>query len=266
LVRLKATILGNIIFYIIPIRRKVTLQNLAQAFPEKSAKERWKIAKACYCHFSKLVFEVFKFSTYDKNELAQMVSIPDIALFDELQKKERGGLLVCGHFGNWELFGNLLTKMGFKISAIYQRQRNPLVTQLIDEMRTKTGINTIRRSKTMRGIIKALKDNHIVTVLVDQDAGENGTFVDFFGRKASTAKGPATLALRFNTPIIMGYPIRLKDNTFLGLVEILAIQGKSEDQIVQLYTSALEKMIRQYPEQWFWMHRRWKTSERLGIF
>ena len=261
-----AHLLGVFAFHVIRIRRKVTLDNLQQAFPEKTPKECKQIAQRTYCNFARMAIEVIRFPSLSQEKLQQRVHFKNAELFTCAAKEGKGVICIGGHFGNWEMMGAAIRALGYPMVVVVAEQRNKLVDNLINRHRSRMGIEMVGRGIAVRGILKALRKEKFVALLADQDAHEEGVFVRFMGRPSSTPQGPAALALKTGAPMIFGTAIRQKNGNHqivLERVDNHDIAGVSPDNIrllTQRYTNILEKYVRQYPDHWFWMHRRWKTA------
>jgi KDO2-lipid IV(A) lauroyltransferase len=161
---------------------------------------------------------------------------------------------------------------------LYQEQNNPHVDALIHDIRTKMRMPSIPRGAALRGILKALRERKFVAILADQDAGSNGIFVNFLGRPASTGRGPAAFVMKSHAPIVFLVAVRQPNGRHLVEAELLTFDFSpngshgandaaewDEEQklhkITAAWTEVLEKYICQYPDHWFWMHRRWKTKK-----
>jgi KDO2-lipid IV(A) lauroyltransferase len=258
--------LGWLAFDVLRIRRKVTLTNLRNSLSE-SRNELTGIARRAYRNFGKSMVEYVLFPSLNKEKLERMVEVEGAEHFDEALKRGKGAVLVGGHFGSWELMGAGLSQKGYPIDFLVGEQHNLLVDNLMNDYRRSMGIGIIKMGTAAKGIIKALKDNRFVAMLSDQDAGSDGTVVEFFGRPASTPKGPAAFALKMDVPIIMGFIVRRQDGRRQRIIIEKPIHGqktadKEEDirKLTQAYTSVLENYIRRYPDHWFWPHRRWKST------
>jgi KDO2-lipid IV(A) lauroyltransferase len=266
--------LGRFAYSALRIRREVTLDNLRRAFPEKSEKEVKTIALRTYQNFTKMVLEFIRFPMMDKETVFSLCTIQDRENLDRLLKNNKGAVLVGGHFGNWELMGAYLALAGYPVSFLVGQQKNKLVDDLMNKYRECMGIKIIHMGVAVRGVIRALWNNGWVGMLADQDAGSDGVFVDFLGRKASNHQGPAVFALRTGAPILFANAVRQPDGKHLILIEILRFDDLKKVTpenirfVTQAYTNLLEEKIRRYPDHWFWMHRRWKTrppEEKVAI-
>jgi KDO2-lipid IV(A) lauroyltransferase len=257
--------LGWLAFRVLRVRRKVILQNLCQAFPEKSERVRKRIGLLHTQHFAKTALEFMRFPKTRREEIAALCEVTGHEHVRGALAQKKGVLLVSGHFGNWELICPLMGHLGDPTSALAGTQHNARVNDIMNDTRENMGVEIIRRGIGVRNIIKALRENRCVVVLSDQNAPRQGIFVDFFDKPASTAPGIAAFHLKLGSPIIFFFFIRLPKGRHRLLFQPLdpgPLKGTRDEQIktiTQAYLSTLEQMIRQYPEQYFWMHRRWKT-------
>ena len=177
----------------------------------------------------------------------------------------KGVILLSSHFGNWE-YGAISVGIQVKhsLSVVVKPLRNNLVDEFMNRGRTKFGNEVVPLGISIRRTYQTLKQKKIVAMVADQRGPIEGEKVDFFGKKASIYTGPAALALKTGAPILCGIPIRGKDFKYsMTLVEIPLTnlpdnEAEKEKEISQRYTSYLESVIRKYPEQWLWMHKRWK--------
>jgi KDO2-lipid IV(A) lauroyltransferase len=266
-------LLGKFTFSILRIRRRVTLENLAHAFPEKSAAELKTIARRSYENFGMMMLEYFQLPKLSAAELQRRISFAMPRKqnpYEQALALGNGAICMTGHFGNWEYMGALVAQMRYPMVYLYQEQSNPYVDALIRDIRTQMKMPSIPRGAALRGILKALREKKFVAILADQDAGSNGLFVDFLGRPASTGRGPAAFVLKTAAPIVFCVAIRQPGGYHRVEAELLTFDFSEnsatvdeEDklrQITEAWTKVLEKYIRRHPDHWFWMHRRWKTK------
>ena len=259
--------LGWLTFNVLGIRRKVTLINLENSLgKEKNGLAR--IGRRAYQNIGKSMVEYSLFPSLEKQKVMTMVEFEGTEHFDEALKRGKGAVLVTGHFGSWELMGAALSQKGYPIDFLVGEQHNLLVDNLMNDYRRSMGIGIIKMGAAAKGVIRALKNNRFVAMLSDQDAGSDGTAVEFLGRPASTPKGPAAFALKMDVPIIMGFIIRENKRRQRIIIEKPIFIEKTSDKeddirrLTQAYTSVLEEYIRKYPDHWFWPHRRWKSTTR----
>ena len=250
-------LLGLFTFYIIRIRRKVAIDNLHRAFPEKSLAECKKIIKRTYCNFSKMAVEYLRFHKLNSAEIQRRVHFDNAELFKDAVALNKGVICVGGHFGNWEIMAAAIRNLGYPMVVIAADQRNTFVTNLFNRNRNHVKIEVVGRGIAIRGIMKALHQRKFVAILADQDAHKEGVFVEFLGRPASTAQGPAALALKTGAPLIMGTCIREKAGNHRVILEHIETDGFSDFSqdnifaVTQKYSRILEHYITQYPDHWF---------------
>jgi KDO2-lipid IV(A) lauroyltransferase len=261
------SLLGFLAFDVFRVRRKVTLINLRNSLgDQKNIKELRKIGRRSYKNIAKSMVEYVLFPSLNKTRISKMVEFEGTENFDEALRRGKGAIVVAGHFGSWELMGAATCQRGYPVDFLVGEQRNILVDNLMNDYRKSMGIGIIKMGVAAKGIIKALKNNRFVAMLSDQDAGNDGTVVNFFNRPASTPKGPAAFALKMDAPIIMGFIIRENEEKQKIIIEKPIFIDKSKNKeddiqsLTQAYTSMLEEYIRKYPDHWFWPHRRWKST------
>ena len=259
--------LAQFIYYCVPIRRSVTLNHLRLAFPQKSSREINAIALAAYRNLVISLLEVFWFSRLTPARVKEAVSMPDTSVMDSCLKEGKGLIMLGGHFGNWELIAiavGLLT--GHPLTIIVQRQRNTYVDAYMNKNRTMFGNKVVEMEKAPREIIATLRDNRVVAMLADQSGPQEGLFVNYFGRPASTHRGPAVFAVRTGAPIIMAFILRQPDGKYVvefKAIDTENISGSDEDRVEQItarHVAVLEEYATRYPDHWLWMHKRWKHT------
>ncbi|HPI38381.1 MAG TPA: lysophospholipid acyltransferase family protein [Ignavibacteriaceae bacterium] len=263
--RKAAALLAFLFFYIIPIRKKVVIENLTHAFPEKSNDEIKTLAFNCYKSFSITLIEILTFPIFSEQDILKQLQFIDLDLVKSLYEKDKGLILLTAHFGNWELAAIALgIKLGIPLHIIVKSQRNTLVDNWMNSFRTKWTNKVIPLGISIRQTYKELINKNILALVADQRGPEEGIRVDFFNRPSATYTGPAVLALKTGAPIVMGIVVRQPDYTYrLKFEEISSddLPGGQEEMvkgITQRHTSLLENYVRMNPEQWFWMHKRWK--------
>ena len=252
------------------IRRRVTLDNIRRALPFAASGETAdRIACASYMNMGRSMMEFVKFDRLDGAAIRGMVEFESLAPFDEALAAGRGAVVFTGHLGNWELGAAAIAANGYRFHAVVARQSNPLVDDWINGIRRRKVASVIDRgsARDIKRAFRALADNEIVAFVADQDAREHGAFVEFLGRPASTHKGPAQFAVRRKCPVVAGFIHRTGDSGRHGahLVGPMWPDGTLDEDaavadLMQRYTDALADAVRRYPADYFWAHRRWKTS------
>jgi len=270
-VRFMARAIGSFAYYCVPIRKKVILTNLRNAFlKEKSEKEIHAIAKANYRQFATTFMELAYLPKINRRELLNITRFKGLEHIAKAISEGNGAVLVGAHFCNWEIMGAALAQK-YPLTFVIGQQENSKVDSLLNEYRAEKGLKLIPLKFALRGVMKTLKANELIAILADQDAHEDGAFVKFFNRPASTPKGPAVFALRQGCPMIACHIFRAQDGKFDVEFEVVPKpqEQNNNDDLIGAYmanfTKILEKNTRKAPDHWFWMHKRWKTKPQLGI-
>ncbi len=265
-----AYILGNILYIFLPIRQNVARYNIKRVFKNYSFFQIEKILRRCYIEFSYFVVESFlmkKLSNDKAYGIDNNVRILGIENLEEAKALNKGIILTTFHLGNWHIMGKKLVKMGYSISNIIKKQNNPFMFDMEVEHMKEVGMDTITLQNTPKNILEAFNEKKVVEFLIDQDAGENGIFLDFFGLKASTVTGPAVFGSKLNIPILLAVDIRekfFKHKIFIEKIEVESSENKEENvkNIMSRLNEKVEKYIAKNPEQYFWFHRRWFTRPK----
>ncbi len=259
--------LASMFYWASSRHRNNTICHLTQAFgQEKTQKEIKQIARRVFQHFATVGVDVIRLPIMLQEGLDGYVKAEQTHYFEETVKKGTGAILLSGHFGNWELIGAWVVWKQYPLRVIGTPLTNPKLDQLLVEIRNLTGYVNIPRGRATRAIIKTLKEKCPLGVLMDQDTRVQGVFVDFFGKKANTPVGPILLARKFNIPIIPVFMHLEKDLSYhLEFFEPIqfANTGNPERDIIEdarNINRLYETIIKAHPEQWTWMHRRWKRQ------
>jgi len=260
-----ALFLGKVFYYIVPIRKKTVIENLKIAFPQKSESEIVLLTKKTYQNFSLTFAELLLMHYFSAKDL---IDILDFSESDEVLKKyfatEKSFFLLSGHFGNWELTTFIPHIYGKRINAMAKAMRNPYVSHWVNESRERYGTKVVLLGPSIREIYKLLKENGIVLVIGDQRGPIDGVRVNWFNRSTSVFNGTAVLALKTLSPILMMFFARQGNLKYKVVVKELPyddITGSDEEKIqtiCQRYFSFLEEIVKEYPDQWFWMHKIWR--------
>ncbi|TSA25755.1 MAG: hypothetical protein D4R68_08325 [Ignavibacteriales bacterium] len=260
-----AKLLGSFIYYIIPIRKKIVIENLTSAFPEKSNKEIERIAKRNYQNIFLTFFEFMYYPNSNSEEIKTMLKVPNLDLMKNKMEEGKGMIFLTGHFGSWEIGGLAAALlMNYPFHVLAKPQRNPYITEWWKNTREMFGNKEIWLGVSIRQIFEVLKSNGILCVVADQRGPMDSPRVNFFGRQTAFYTGTASIILKVKCNVIMGVIIRQSDYSYKTEIEELVIDdiGKNQNdqvkEITQKYISFLEKHIRNYPEQYFWMHKIWK--------
>lgn len=258
-------VLAALFYYIIPIRKETVISNLKIAFPEYSDKEIKRIAFGSYRSFAITLIEILCFPGISPKESSQLVDFRNVELIKKKYEEKRGVILLSSHFGNWELQGGAFNyQTGIPMAGVAKYQRNPYVTKWLEEARTHFGNKVVYMGVNVRNVYAELKSGGLVALVADQRADKDSIRVDFFGRSTTVYTGPAVLALKLKTPIIMIITVRQKNYQYIVEPVEVSFENLPESEeekireISQRHTKMLEEFIRKNPEQWLWMHKRWK--------
>jgi KDO2-lipid IV(A) lauroyltransferase len=271
------------VYYAVPSRRRIALENVAAAFAHWSPSQQQAVVRNMYRHFVRAVVENLLLARkLHVHNWRSFIDISRARLLAEVLLDRRPVLLVTGHWGNWEVGGYVPTLLGFHTYAIARVLDNPYLERLVRRLRQSSGQTLIAKKDDFDRLTAVLASGGKVATLADQDAGPRGVFVPFFGRPASTHKAVALMALEFNALIVVLGVARVSRNarrfappllgtdTICYAVEVEDIIEPRDyagapaavQQITARFTAALERLIRRYPEQYFWVHRRWKHQPR----
>jgi KDO2-lipid IV(A) lauroyltransferase len=258
--------LGDLAFSALRIRRAVVMEHLRRVFGgEMSEDELARVARESYRNFGRMTFEYARFPRLRLADIEAGIAVVGGEHLDNALAGGRGAVLVAAHFGNWELAATLASR-GYPLTFLVGEQHNVLVDGLMNRLRERFGVETVPVTGSLMGVLRALRRNRIVAMLSDQDAGKSGVFVEFLGREASTPYGPARMSARTGAPLLPGVAVR-KGGGKHELVICPPVsplpEGTPLDEqvraLTQGYTSVFERFIRERPDHYFWMHRRWKT-------
>lgn len=258
--------LGWLGWRVFRVRRRVVLENLMLSLPETTGDVIDAIAVESYRNMGRALVEFAAFRNLTRERLMGMVRIEGIENCDAALEHGNGAIFFTGHFGNWELLGAVVAQCGYPLHVTDTNHSNKLVHGIISDLRIRQGMQIIAPSEPMSTITRLLANNQFVAYLADQDARHHGVFVEFFGRPASTVRGPATFAIRRGCPIVPCFLIREGRDRHRAVFEkpMWPDDGlKGRDAILELtqrFTTLLERYVREHPEQYFWTHRRWKTK------
>lgn len=246
--------------------RLVAAESLRHSYPHLTPGESEHLVRSVYCHFCTLVMEIAhiprKLNTHNWRRHVDLLRSRE--LVSEMLN-DRPMMLVTGHFGNWEMGGYVMGLLGFKTHAVARPIDNPYLDDFLRSFRERTGQKLLAKHGDMDRMHELLATNGIIATLADQDAGQRGMFVDFFGRPASTHKAIALMSLRYNAPLLVigvrkvGEPFRY-EVALQDVIRPAEYEGRPDavKVMTQRFTSALEEVVRSAPEQYFWLHRRWK--------
>ena len=258
---LLARVIGNFAWHVLRYRRQIVMDNLQIAFGREMSKSQLEeIAAESYKQIAMSFIELLIGPKLQK-EIQRILQAEQIELIQELLRQGHGLITVTGHLGGWELqAAAAATVIAEPLTVAAVQQSNPYINRFIAKRRNAMGMQVAGTKEAMKLLLKALRNHQVIGLAADQNAGAHAVFVDFFGKTAATHPGPAQLALKFNAPMLVAVAVRIGPAQFKILSQKVEI--KEDDTVktlTQRHVKILESFIRQYPEQYFWLHRRWKT-------
>ena len=218
-------------------------------------------------NIGKNLMEFMQLPRMSPKTLHQLVTFEGQEHIDKALAQGRGAIILTAHFGNWELLGAKILASGYTIRGITRQLRSQRLEAIVSSYREKVGWQGIDRDRAVREVLRCLNRNELIAILADVDTRTRGIFVDFFGRPAYTPYSPVAFALKTGAAILPTFIIRQPDDSHRAIVEPplpLQQSGKKEADLLvntQRFTKVIESYIRRYPEQWIWMHERWKTKQ-----
>jgi KDO2-lipid IV(A) lauroyltransferase len=248
--------------------RDRALGNLRRSFPDMPQKQREQMARRSMQQLVMLGVDVI-FTTRlvhidTWTRYVRLRNFHDVLKL--LTDKNRGLIMLTGHYGNWEILGYVLATLGFETTSIARPLDNPYVNDWLLGVRERKGQRIVDKKGATSDITTLLEQGGTVGFIADQNAGSKGIFVDFFGRKASTYKSIGLLAMEYDVPVVIGYARRVNDQFLfdVGVQDVIfPEEWKAQDDplryITQRYTKGIEDFVRDDPGQYLWVHRRWKT-------
>ncbi len=251
-------VLGGFAFHVIRIRRADTIRNIRRALGgDVSEAEVRRIARRCYTEIGMTFLEIFSLNI---SRVGDMMDVCEVRTLWRERSSDRGIVFVTGHLGSWEMFGAALAYAGIPLTAVARRQANPYVDAWITRIRELLGMTILNPGAPTRRLVQALRNGEALALVSDQNAGRRGVFVPFFGIPSSTARGAAGLALKYGVRIVFVAVVRIAPGEYHIFSEEIPIRDDDTvETLTARHTAVLEKYVRQYPEQYLWMHRRWKA-------
>ncbi|MDM7460222.1 MAG: lysophospholipid acyltransferase family protein [bacterium] len=261
--------LGRLAYALSGRYRRVAVQNLSRAFPDWTPAQARATARRVFRNFGVSLAEFLKAPSMTRAQLERRITILGLEHLDAALRAGKGVLLITGHFGNWELMARYLCMLGYPISVIARDADDKDATALVTMVRERSGYRVFPRGNAARLVLKALRANEAVGILPDQNAGD--VYVEFFGQKAGSVAGPAVFHLRTGAPLVPLFNVRLPGD--YHRIEILPPMrfeptgdaGYDQQRVMQALHDVLETYVRRYPDQWLWLHDRWKSGRRRAL-
>jgi KDO2-lipid IV(A) lauroyltransferase len=267
--------IGSILFHLLGRLRRTGLQNLRRSFPEKSEAQRLAILRGVYRSLGWQIGEFCKMRHYNAAEASTFIRYDGLENYIAARDQGRGVLVLTGHLGAWELSSFYHSLMGFPMSMVIRRLDNPLVDAFVNDLRCLHGNRVIHKDDFARGLLSAMHRGETVGILMDTNmTPPQGVFVPYFGVPACTATALARIALKSGAAVVPGFLLwEEAENRYVlrfgNTLPLIQTGDAAQDILANtaLFTATIESYVRRYPEQWLWLHRRWKTrpegEERL---
>lgn len=260
-------VIGGLLYVIDRRHRAIALKNLNMALGGEGDLDSLKqIARRSLENLGRSAGEFISIRRYTKENIREFITIEGLENFESAHKEGRGVILLTGHFGNWELLGIAISLIGYPFHVVVRPLDNRLLDKRVNELRSIGGNKVIYKKNALSESLRLLKKRELVGFLIDQNTSrEEGVFVDFFGKRAATNRGLALIALKSGVPVIPVFIIRegsvYHKVIFEKAVEVTRSGDMSDDitKNTQRFTKIIESYIIKYPDQWLWVHDRWKT-------
>lgn len=258
-------VVGQAAYLAVNKRRRRTAEDSIRRSLAVDAATARRIFRRSMTRFGPMLMEVLALPRLCRQGVRGVVRFAGEENLADALAEGKGVILATAHTGNWELQGAALAQSGFPLAVVVQRQKNTAMDRFINEYRTLAGMRVIYKRQVLE-MVRALKSGQVLGLLMDQDAHEDGVFVDFFGRPASTPAGAAVLARLTGAPIVPSFITAHGYWRHTVIIHPPLHMKKTADKdadiwrVTQHLTKIIETHVRQYPEEWFWAHYRWKTS------
>ena len=259
--------IGAVAFHGLSRLREVGLRNLELAFPDKTVEELERILRSEYRNLGYLLAEFCKMPGYTAESASRFIRYEGLENFLAARERGKGVLVLTGHLGAWELSSFYHSLMGMPMGMVIRRLDNPLVDAFVNQVRCLHGNRVIHKDDFARGLISSMRAGETVGILMDTNmTPPQGVFVPFFGVEACTASGMARIAAKTGAAVVPGFLLWEEGEGKYVLhfgeeLEVVHTGDAEQDAVTNTasFTAAIEGYIRRYPEQWLWLHRRWKT-------
>jgi Kdo2-lipid IVA lauroyltransferase/acyltransferase len=261
LARTAGGLLGRLAWLVLTRERRRALRHLAIAFPSLDDRKRAAIGRRAFAHLGVSLFEILWLPNLDREQLESRTTFEGLEHLRTAASSGRGAVLFTGHTGNWEWMAAAIGILGFEMNVIARAIYDPRLNEFIVDSRARHGVVTIGRGSvnSAKEMLQTLRSGAILGVLIDQNIRAENADVDFFGLPAPTPIGPARLAIRAGSLAIAGFIERRSDRQHIRFEP--PVETSRDDDPVELtrrMTAAIEAQIRRVPEQWVWMHQRWR--------
>lgn len=254
--------LGRLAHKIDRKHRERAISNLALAFPEKPAEWHEEMARKTFEHFGLIAADFLRSPQRSDQEVLESVESVDLHYLQEAKEAGKGAILLTAHLGNWERVAQFSGLQGFPLTVVARDANDQSLNQTVLNLRKSAGLDVLSRGNAARGILGKLRENGMVAILADQNAGE--AFVPFFGHPCGTVIGPGVLTLRSGAALIPGFCLRVGPGKYVTR-GFPPITSETAEERMKDYHAILESVIREYPDQYLWLHDRWKSARQQGM-
>lgn len=260
-------VIGLTVYHLHGRLRAVGMRNLALAFPEMSVDDRRRLLRGEFVSLGRQLAEVCLFPRYTRENVSQVVVYDGLENYERAMARGKGVLFLTGHLGAWEISAFAHSLQGHPLSIVMRPLDNRYIDALLHHYRTMHGNRTVSKDDFVRGLLSAMRAGEAVGILMDTNmTPPQGVFVNFFGIPAYTASGLARIALRTNAAVVPGFTtwdqkLGKYILRFDSMLELIRTGNDQADIVANtaMFTSVIEDYVRRYPDQWLWLHRRWKT-------
>jgi Kdo2-lipid IVA lauroyltransferase/acyltransferase len=259
---------GMLCYSALPRLQRVAWTNLQSAFPKHALAEIERLVRRCFQHQGQTLIEFLRMPHWNGVEIEHRVAVRGFERLDAALSAGRGVILISAHYGNWELAAARIVRAGYPVNVVARAADDVVTNTLLHRIRRAAGYQVIPRQNAARGVLACLRRNEVVVILMDQNTTQGEVYVDFFGRPAATTPAPAILARRTGARLVPGFIRRLGDGTHEAEVMDALEWRPDEDperevqEITQRLTASIEAWVRGEPEQWLWIHNRWKHQRQ----
>lgn len=261
-----STLLGHLVFRLAGRHRRIALDNLLRAFGgEITPGQAREITRRVFVNLVRILFEIGWLLRLDPRDARRQIRLDGWDRLTRQLRRGKGALVLLAHAGNWELLSAMVLFAPTPVNVLYRPLDYKPLDRFFRDLRSRFGATPISTRRSAREVIRALKRGEVVGILMDQNVDwYEGVFVEFFGRRAATNKGFALLALKTGAPVLPAYLIREAQGYRVAIwpeIPLIRTGDRTKDieANTQQYNDAIERFVRRHPDQWFWVHQRWKT-------